>query len=348
MIGGDEFAIIVPGLKHLEALHRIGQRLIECIAPPFLIDEHRLSVGLSVGVAIASDSSLSDTDHLLRCADMALYEAKRNGRNRVEYYSAELDEAARKRRAIEIDLRLAIAEQQLQVYYQPIIDQLGQTITGYEALMRWQHPEKGLIMPLEFISVAEETGLIHELGALALHSACHEAATWPDQQTVAVNLSPLQFKNSAFVGTVEAALQQSGLAPNRLELEITESVLLDDTEGNIQILRALKALGVRIALDDFGTGYSSLSYLRSFHFDRIKIDRSFVKDMHDSREALAVIRAIAGISASLDIQITAEGVESSEQFQQLQEEGCSHFQGYFFGRPVPAGERLACLPGSRI
>lgn len=198
-------------------------------------------------------------------------------------------------------------------------------------------------MPMDFIPVAEETGLIHSLGAYALHEACREAASWPNKQSVAVNLSPLQFKNSALITIVEAALKESGLEPGRLEVEITESVLLDSTSTNIEILQKLKALGVRIALDDFGTGYSSLSYLRSFPFDKIKIDKSFINDMKESREALAIIRAITGMSRSLDIQITAEGVESSEQFERLKAEGCTLFQGYYFGRPQPADSRLETL-----
>jgi len=198
----------------------------------------------------------------------------------------------------------------------------------------------GLIMPMDFIPIAEETGLIHSIGAYALHEACREAASWPGQQTIAVNLSPVQFKNSGLIAVVESALSESGLAPHRLEVEITESVLLDNNNANVATLARLKELGVRIALDDFGTGYSSLSYLRSFPFDKIKIDKSFINDMHDSREALAIIRAITGMSRSLDIQTTAEGVETPEQFRRLKEEGCSLFQGYYFGRPQPSESRL--------
>ena len=271
---------------------------------------------------------------------MALYEAKRNGRNRYEDFRIEMDAAARKRRLVELDLRDAITCNQLRLYYQPITDAKHDAVIGYEALMRWHHPQNGLIMPIDFIPIAEETGLIHSLGSFALHEACREATTWAGNQTVAVNLSPIQFKNSGLVSVVESALASSGLAPERLEVEITESVLLDNTLGNVGTLRKLKALGVRIALDDFGTGYSSLSYLRSFPFDKIKIDRSFINDMQDSPEALAIIRAITGMSRSLAIQTTAEGVETDEQFRRLKEEGCSLFQGYFFGRPQPSESRL--------
>jgi len=337
--GGDEFSIVLPGLTQVEEAEAVASRLIDAIRPIFNVDGHNLTVGLSIGISLAS-AGLTTPDELLRCADMALYEAKRNGRNRFEHFSSEMGEAASKRRMIENDLREAMTHRHLKLYYQPITDGEGQKIISYEALMRWHHPRQGLIMPLDFIPVAEETGLIHSLGAFALHEACREAVKWPEDQSVAVNLSPLQFKNSSLVSVVEAALTDSGLAPYRLEVEITESVLLDNTLVNIRILQKLKKLGVRIALDDFGTGYSSLSYLRSFPFDKIKIDKSFINDMKDSREALAIIRAITGMSRSLDIQITAEGVENSEQFEQLKIEGCTLFQGYYFGRPQPSETRL--------
>ena len=336
-IGGDEFAIVLPNINDAREAAMVAQRLIEAIRPPINVEGHNLSVGLSVGIALTSQAT-NTPEHMLRCADMALYEAKRNGRNRFEHFTLEMDDLARSRRVIENDLRDAITGRQLKLYYQPITDEKG--IIGYEALMRWHHPVKGLIMPNDFIPIAEETGLIHMLGAYALYEACREAQSWGTDQSVSVNLSPLQFKNSSLVSVVEGALRESGLAPHRLEVEITESVLLDDTLGNIRTLQSLKALGVQIALDDFGTGYSSLSYLRSFPFDKIKIDKSFINDMGDSREALAIIRAITGMSRSLDIQITAEGVESSEQFAKLREEGCTLFQGYFFGRPQPSELRL--------
>ncbi|MGP9417486.1 EAL domain-containing protein [Pseudomonas reactans] len=338
-VGGDEFAIVLPSLPYIDKAYQIAQRLIEAVKPPITIEGHSLTVGLSVGIAIAENSD--DTpEHLLRCADMALYEAKRNGRNRYEMFREEMDEAARKRRDIELDLRDAITSKQLKLYYQPITDSAHDAVIGYEALMRWNHPINGLIMPMDFIPIAEETGLIHSIGAYALHEACHEAASWVGNQTIAVNLSPVQFKNSSLISVIESALSESGLAPNRLEVEITESVLLDNNNANVATLARLKELGVRIALDDFGTGYSSLSYLRSFPFDKIKIDKSFINDMQDSREALAIIRAITGMSRSLDIQTTAEGVETPEQFRRLKEEGCSLFQGYYFGRPQPSESRL--------
>ena len=340
-LGGDEFAVVLPGLKRLDEAKLAAQRLIDAVGHTFLVDEHSLSVGLSVG--IASTNSGASAEALLRFGDMALYEAKRNGRNRYEVFRPELEESARVRRQMETDLRRALHLGQIEMVYQPIVEKEGCRIAGYEALMRWNHPTDGQVGPLDFIPLAEETGLIHDLGARALNLACQEAANWTQGETVAVNLSPVQFKNRDLVRTVELALADSGLEPRRLELEITESVLLDDSDANLGTLRALKALGVAISLDDFGTGYSSLSYLRSFPFDKIKIDKSFVQDIGSSREALAIIRAITGLSNSLLIHTTAEGVETEEQFLRLQEEGCSHFQGYLFGRPQSSERRLQAV-----
>ncbi|MBI6942826.1 EAL domain-containing protein [Pseudomonas putida] len=338
-LGGDEFAVVLTGLESRDAACNTAQRLIDAICPPFQIEGHQFSVGVSIGIALAPDDN-EQAEQLLGYADMALYEAKRNGRNRYECFHVELDVAARQRRLVETDLRTALHLGQLHLHYQPVVDQQTSSVTGYEALLRWEHPTRGMVMPMDFIPIAEETGLIHELGIRALNLACQEAASWDSEQTVSVNLSPVQFKNANLVHTVSLALADSGLAPQRLELEITESVLLGNSEENVRTLRALKDLGVSISLDDFGTGYSSLGYLRSFPFDRIKIDKSFVHDMCDSREAMSIIRAITELSNSLMIKTTAEGVESEEQMQRLAAEGCSHFQGYLYGRPVPAGERL--------
>ncbi len=338
-LGGDEFAVVLTGLEGREAACNTAQRLINAICPPFQIEGHQFSVGVSIGIAIAPDDN-DQAEQLLGYADMALYEAKRNGRNRYECFNVKLDVAARQRRLVETDLRTALHLGQLQLHYQPVVDQQTSSVTGYEALLRWEHPTRGMVMPMDFIPIAEETGLIHELGARALNLACQEAASWGSEQTVSVNLSAVQFKNTNLVHTVALALADSGLPPRRLELEITESVLLGNSEENVRTLRALKDLGVSISLDDFGTGYSSLGYLRSFPFDRIKIDKSFVHDMCDSREAMSIIRAITDLSNSLMIKTTAEGVESEEQMRRLLAEGCSHFQGYLYGRPAPASERL--------
>ncbi|HEK1769562.1 TPA: EAL domain-containing protein [Pseudomonas putida] len=341
-LGGDEFAVVLAGLDNREAACNTARRLIDAICPPFQIEGHQFAVGVSIGIAFAPEDQ-DNAEQLLGYADMALYEAKRNGRNRYECFHVELDVAARQRRLVETDLRTALHLGQLQLHYQPVVDQQCNSVTGYEALLRWEHPSRGLIMPMDFIPIAEETGLIHEIGARVLNLACQEAATWEGQEVVSVNLSPVQFKNTGLVHTVSLALSDSGLAPHRLELEITESVLLGNSEENVRILRELKELGVSISLDDFGTGYSSLGYLRSFPFDRIKIDKSFVHDMCDSREAMSIIRAITELSNSLKIKTTAEGVESAEQMERLAAEGCSHFQGYFYGRPAPASERLKTL-----
>ena len=341
-LGGDEFAIVLPQLAHASAAQRTAQRIINAMALPFLVDGHSLSVGASVGISMAPQDH-DAAEQLLRYADMALYEAKRNGRNRYECFRPELDETARKRRMMEADLRTALHLGQLELHYQPVMEIQSNEISGYEALMRWPHPTKGMIMPADFIHVAEDTGLIHQIGIRALNLACQEAAGWDGQQSVAVNLSPIQFKSGALVEIVSLALADSGLAPSRLELEITESVLLDNTEANLCTLRALKALGVSISLDDFGTGYSSLGYLRSFPFDRIKIDKSFVADMAESRESLSIIRAITEMSRSLLIKTTAEGVETLDQLERLKAEGCSHLQGYLFGRPVPARLRRSSI-----
>ncbi len=341
-LGGDEFAVVLPRIKRLEEAQQAAQRLIEAVAPAFSIEGHSFAVGISVGIAL-STSAGNTAEQLLQHADMALYEAKRNGRNRHEVFQPEMEAAARVRRQIEIDLRRALHRGELQMHYQPIVEKAGNRISGYEALIRWRHPERGAIAPIDFIPIAEETGLIHELGARALNLACQEAATWTNGETIAVNLSPIQFKSSELVSMVALALADSGLAAERLELEITESVLLDNSDGNIRTLKALKKLGVRISLDDFGTGYSSLSYLRSFPFDKIKIDKSFVQEIGQSREAVAIIRAITGLSSSLLIETTAEGVETEEQLRRLVEEGCSHFQGYLFGRPEAAENRMQRL-----
>lgn len=315
-LGGDEFAVVLNGMDSPQAACVTARRLIEAMAPVFRIEGHQFSVGVSIGIAIAPNDH-EHAEQLLGYADMALYEAKRNGRNRYECFHLELDNAARQRRLVETDLRTALHLGQLQLHYQPVVDQQTHAVTGYEALLRWEHPIRGMIMPMDFIPIAEETGLIHEIGARALNLACQEAATWGTDQVVSVNLSPVQFKSGNLLHVVTLALADSGLPAHRLELEITESVLLGNSEENVNTLRALKGLGASISLDDFGTGYSSLGYLRSFPFDRIKIDKSFVNDMCDSREAMSIIRAITELSSSLMIKTTAEGVETPEQMELL-------------------------------
>lgn len=349
-LGGDEFAVVLPGIEKTDDLRQMAQRLIDAVREPFQVDGHTVPVSVSIGIARATAQECG-ADHLLRYADMALYEAKRNGRNCLAFFKPEMEAAALKRHEMEMDLRQAILSQQLQLYYQPIKDASHVRTVGREALMRWQHPAKGLIMPNDFIPIAEETGLIHELGAFTLHEACREAMTWDAHETVAVNLSATQFTNNALVSLVESALATSGLPARRLELEITESVLLANSEANLTTLNRLKQLGVKVALDDFGTGYSSLGYLRTFEFDKIKIDKSFTQDVESSKEALAIIRAINGIGRSLDIPTTAEGVETAAQLERLTQEGCSHFQGFLLGRPVshePPQPEQAAAPPARL
>jgi EAL domain-containing protein (putative c-di-GMP-specific phosphodiesterase class I) len=261
----------------------------------------------------------------------------------VRFFEPAMDAVVQARRAVELDLRSATLLQQLELHYQPVVCSRTRRVTGFEALLRWRHPTRGMVPPGEFISVAEEIGVIVPIGAWVLHQACAEAATWPDHLAVAVNLSPIQFRSRALESTVADALRTSGIAPQRLGLEITESVLLEDSQSTLSILHAIHALGVRFALDDFGTGYSSLSYLRSFPFDTIKIDRSFVGDLQRRDECIAIVRAVTGLGRSLHMNTIAEGVETEEQFAILAAEGCTEIQGYLFSKPVPAGALPALI-----
>jgi EAL domain-containing protein (putative c-di-GMP-specific phosphodiesterase class I) len=257
-----------------------------------------------------------------------------------------MDARMQARRALELELRRALANQEFELFYQPLVDVKTETVTGFEALLRWNHPTRGIVLPDEFIPLAEETWLILPLGEWVIRQACSDAAAWPEDIRVAVNLSPLQFRNRSLVNLVVNALAAAGLAPGRLELEITESVLLNDNETTLAALNQLRLFGVRISMDDFGTGYSSLSYLRSFPFDKIKIDRSFIRELSTKHDSLAIIRAVAGLGQSLGMTTTAEGVETREQFERLKHEGCTEVQGFLFGAPRPLGkiEKLAAPP----
>jgi len=285
----------------------------------------------------------NDADQLLKNADMALYRAKASGRGTYRFFEPEMDARMQARRTLEIDLRNAIVNAEFEVYYQPLVNLQTEEISGFEALIRWNHPKRGMIPPLDFIPLAEETALIVPIGEWVLRQACMEAANWPRDIGIAVNLSPVQFKAPSLVQAVVNTLAQSGLAPNRLQLEITESVLLLNSETTLDTLQQLRALGVRISMDDFGTGYSSLSYLRSFPFDKIKIDRSFVHQLSTNDESMAIIRAVAGLGSSLGMATTAEGVETLEELEYLKREGCTEGQGYFFSKPQPAKEVYALL-----
>jgi diguanylate cyclase (GGDEF)-like protein len=334
-LGGDEFAVLQVGLEKPEAAGSLAQRIITAIKQPYDLDGHQVVVSTSVGIAIAPGDG-DTTDQLLRNADMALYRAKSDGRSTYRYFEPEMDEQLQTRRALEIDLRNAVANDEFQLYYQPQVDAITEQVTGCEALLRWNSPTRGMVPPGEFIPLAEEIGLIVPIGEWVLKQACCEAATWPSGVRVAVNLSPAQFKSRSVMQSVINALAVSGLDATRLELEITESVLLHDNEATLATLHQLRGFGIKISMDDFGTGYSSLSYLRSFPFDKIKIDRSFIKDISDKGDCAAIVKAVAGLGKGLGIATTAEGVETVEQLRHVRSEGCTEVQGYFFSAPQPA------------
>jgi diguanylate cyclase (GGDEF)-like protein len=336
-LGGDEFAIIQLDVGQPDHAQLLVSRVIDAFHAPFDIEGHQIGIGISIGVAVApGDGTSSET--LLKNADIALYHAKTEGRGSARFFEPEMDARIQIRRTLESDLRDAIRHDEFELHYQPLINLIAGEVTGFEALLRWRHPGRGLVSPADFIPVAEEMGTIVEIGEWVLRSACFEAENWPVNISVAVNLSPVQFEKGDIVATVRAALAASGLRPHRLELEITESVLLRETAGTLKALHQLRAMGITVALDDFGTGYSSLSYLRSFPFDKIKIDQSFVRDLVTNKESMSIIRAVTGLGHSLNIKTTAEGVETLDQLAMLREHGCTEAQGYLFSRPTPANE----------
>jgi len=336
-LGGDEFAVIQVNGGNPAAASVLADRLLRAIGAPFDIAGQQVMIGTSIGIAQAPADS-NDPDELLKKADLALYDAKTRGRGVHSFFKPELDRRAQGRRALESDLREAADKGQLELHYQPVISLPDDKLLAFEALVRWHHPLHGMVMPDAFIPLAEETGLIEELGIWVLNRACIQAASWPDHLGVAVNLSPLQLNGGGLVAIVRQALHASGLAPARLELEITESVPLAENSINLATLHGLRALGVRISLDDFGAGYSSVSYLRNFPFDTIKIDRSFVRDVTGNREAAAIVRAMATLGSSLGMAITAEGVETDEQLRAVRALGCTRAQGYLISTPRPASE----------
>jgi diguanylate cyclase (GGDEF)-like protein len=342
-LGGDEFAIIQQGQP--EAATSLAQRVISTLAEPFDIDGHLISIGASVGIAVTGEA-LCTAEALLKSADLALYRAKAEGRGVWRFFEADMDLRMQARRQLEFDLREAVALGQFEVFYQPLM-RGDEGISGFEALVRWRHPLRGLVGPADFIPLAEEVGLIPAIGRWVLQRACADAATWPARLKVAVNLSPSQFRGP-LVEEVMDALESSGLSPGLLELEITESIMLADEEQVFGTLHRLRALGTRIAMDDFGTGYSSLGYLRRFPFDKIKIDQSFVRNMTDRQDCLAIVRAVIGLGRSLGMSVNAEGVETDDQRDALIGEGCLELQGYLFSKPKPASEvaellrRLGC------
>ncbi|GAC1495901.1 MAG: EAL domain-containing protein [Bradyrhizobium sp.] len=341
-LGGDEFAVILASDVSPKEASDYAARLIEVLSASYDIDGIELVIGASIGIALSPGDGES-CEELMRNADMALYHAKSDGGSVHRFFEQEMDRQAQKRRDMEQDLRRAFANGEFEVHYQPLVDIAADRISGFESLLRWRHSEKGMISPADFIPVAEDIGLIVALGEWVLREACTEAVKWPANVKVAVNLSPVQFRSRNLVQVVVSALAQSGLSPKRLELEITESVFLAETEANLAILHQLRELGVSISMDDFGTGYSSLSYLRSFPFDKIKIDRSFVKDLAERPDCVAIVRAISGLGRSLNITTTAEGVETVDQLDWLRAEGCNEVQGFPFSAAKPAAEVAALL-----
>jgi diguanylate cyclase (GGDEF)-like protein/PAS domain S-box-containing protein len=346
-LNSDEFAIVQTDMMRPEDAAQLARRLLEAIADPFLLDDQCVVIAATIGIAMAPGDG-DESDRLLKHATMALSRAKSESRGTFAFFESEMDALAQKRRKIELDLRAAIQDEVLRPHYQPFIDLASGRITGFEALVRWPHPERGMISPAEFIPVAEETGLIAGLGGLMLRRACADAAHWPDDIRVAVNLSPLQFRIGNLFSVVTEALSKCGLPAKRLELEITETLLLEKSSEVLATLHALRALGVRISMDDFGTGYSSLSYLRSFPFDKIKIDQSFVRDLAGNREAQAIVRSIISLGAGLGVTITAEGVETEAELGYLREQGCQEGQGFLFSGAKPNAEIAGLLKTSKL
>ncbi|MGH7101791.1 MAG: putative bifunctional diguanylate cyclase/phosphodiesterase [Acetobacteraceae bacterium] len=341
-LGGDEFAIIQESIRQPADATALATRLVEELARPFELDAQQVMIGVSIGIAVAPQDG-EDADTLLKNADIALYRAKAEGRGRYRFFEPEMDALIERRRTLERDLRRAIAAGEFELHYQPVIRLDNRTVSGFEALIRWRHPTRGQVPPAEFIPFAEETGLITEIDDWVLRKACQDATIWPEGLSVAVNLSPAHFRNGSVVAAVSGALAAAGLAPGRLEIEITESLMIENSEATLNSLRRLRSLGVRISMDDFGTGYSSLGYLRNFRFDKIKIDQSFIRELACRPDSIAIVRAVTGLCNSLGMTTTAEGVETEEQLAALSAERCTEVQGFLFSRPRPAMEIPALL-----
>jgi diguanylate cyclase (GGDEF)-like protein len=333
-LGGDEFAIVQANVDRPEWTNLLAQRIIDVVTAPYEIDGHDVRIGTSIGIALAPADG-SDPDQLLRNADMALYRAKEAGRGRFRHFESEMDTRLRARRQLELDLRKAIGEGEFKVFYQPLIDLKSRRVCGFEALIRWFHPERGMVSPADFVPVAEETGMIIELGDWTLRQACRDATQWPGTLKVAVNLSPIQLTRRTIVEDVASVLRESGLDPKRLELEITESAMITDTEAVLVLLNQIGDIGVRIALDDFGTGYSSLSYLLRFPFSKLKVDRSFIVGVGDGGDSDAIVAAVITLCHAIGMTITAEGVETMLQLNYIAKRNCTEAQGYLFSKPRP-------------
>ncbi len=341
-LGGDEFAIIQTNSPQPSGSRTLGRRIIESVSKPIHLNGHDVSVGVSVGMSIFPYDAESASE-LLQISDLAMYSAKASGRNQMRYFEPAMSERLNARRTLETDLLRGLEHDQFELYYQPVKDVANDQIVAIEALIRWNHPELGMVSPDQFISVAEESGLIVQLGEWVLRQACEEAVQWPGDVRVAVNVSTVQLRDRRFASLVLDVLRETGLAPHRLELEITESALVADVDLTIAILKELRDNGVKIALDDFGTGYSSINYLRRFPFDKIKTDRSFVSGATSDSESAALVRMIAALGVSLSVATTAEGVETQSEIDMVREAGCSQIQGYALSRPVPSSELAKLL-----
>jgi len=344
-LGGDEFALVLTAIRHPQDCIPLLNSIYEAVRSPYELGGHQVVADVSIGIAMAPGDGL-EPDELLKNADLALYGAKAEGRGTYRFFELDMDARMKERRTLELDLRKAITQGEFEIYYQPIRNIAEGRVEGFEALLRWIHPERGIISPADFIPVAEETGLIIPIGEWVLRRACADAVGWPDGLKVAVNLSPAQFRSRSLVQTIFNAFATAGLNADRLELEITETVLMQHTDATIEMLNQLRKIGVRIAIDDFGTGFSSLSYLRSFPISKLKIDRSFIKDLPDDGGAMAIVRAVVGLANSLGIISTAEGVETEQQFDALRELGCTEMQGYLLSRPRPVAEISRFFPSA--
>jgi len=336
-LGGDEFVVLQTVGEDRDAIDKLARRILDTMAQPLVIDGNEFAPSTSIGIAIAPQDG-ADGETLLRNADLALYRAKEAGRGTYAFFEESLNQRAQERRQLETDLRLAVERGEFELYYQPLFDLAQNRICSFEALIRWNHPTRGLVSPMDFVPIAEDTGLIVPIGAWVVREACRQAARWPKNVRIAVNVSPVQFHRGALNETILMALADSGLQPGRLEIEITESIFLEGSETTLRLLHSLRSLGIRVALDDFGTGYSSLSYLQSFPFDKLKIDRSFIQNLLTREGASAIVRAITELAHALNIETTAEGVEETAQLMELRAHGCSSVQGFLFAEPMTAAD----------
>jgi diguanylate cyclase (GGDEF)-like protein len=342
-LGGDEFAIVQADLDDSAEVSAFARRLLDLMSQPYELDGHRIVGSVTIGIALSSAGEIA-SEQIMKNADIALSVAKAEAPGSWRFFKPEMLTVLQFRRKLEADLRRGLENKEFELFYQPFYNVDSRNITAFEALVRWRHPERGMIMPAEFVPVAEETGLIVPLGEWILREACLEAVNWPESISVAVNLSSVQFRNTSPLKAVAEALANAGLSPSRLELEITETVLMLEGDTTLAALHQLRDLGVRVSMDDFGTGYASLSYLRQFPFDKIKIDRSFIQDLTHKQSGIAIVHAIAALGTDLHLATTAEGIETLEQFEIVCAEGCTEVQGFLFSRPIPAHE-IPALPG---